>query len=81
MKNDIQNQHIAINNLQEKELINIAQTIPKAPIPTDRNNFAFFGITSTGKFSLINCLMGLNLAEVGRGETTKKYMSLSFWIF
>jgi GTP-binding protein EngB required for normal cell division len=35
-------------------------------------NFGFFGLTSTGKSTIINKLIGENVAEVGSYETTKE---------
>lgn len=34
------------------------------------NNFAFFGLTSSGKSTMINIIVGADLAETGVGETT-----------
>jgi len=39
-------------------------------LPMDGRNFGFFGVTSTGKSTVINKLVGKNVAEVGAGETT-----------
>lgn len=41
-------------------------------LPLDGRNFGFFGLTSTGKSTIINKLIGQNLAEVGAGETTTR---------
>ncbi|CAF4434951.1 unnamed protein product, partial [Adineta steineri] len=43
-----------------------------APLPMQGRNFGFFGLTSTGKSTIINKLIGKNLAEVGAGETTQE---------
>jgi len=34
--------------------------------------FGFFGVTSTGKSTMINKLIGFDLAETGAGETTQE---------
>lgn len=39
-------------------------------LPMDGRNFGFFGLTSTGKSTIINKLIGKDLAAVGAGETT-----------
>jgi len=36
----------------------------------DGRNFGFFGLTSTGKSTIINKLIGKDVAAVGAGETT-----------
>ena len=41
------------------------------PLPMTGKNFGFFGLTSTGKSTIINQIIGENLAEVGACETTK----------
>jgi ribosome biogenesis GTPase A len=38
----------------------------------DGRNFGFFGIISTGKSTIINKLIGRDVAEVGADETTMK---------
>lgn len=50
-------------------LIQLAKQV--APIEMKGINVAIFGITSTGKSTIINKLLGKNLAAVGIGETTK----------
>ena len=35
-------------------------------------NIGLFGVTSTGKSTMVNALLGRNLAETGCGETTTK---------
>jgi ribosome biogenesis GTPase A len=49
-----------------------------------RLSFGFFGITSTGKSTMINTLVGSEVAETGEGETTMKVQrydapGLSLW--
>ncbi len=45
------------------------------PLQMNGRNFGFFGITSTGKSTIINKLIGKDVAEVGAGETTTKIQS------
>ena len=40
------------------------------PYRLGERSFGFFGLTSTGKSTLINRLIGFDLAETGAGETT-----------
>jgi len=42
------------------------------PLDMQGKNFGFFGITSTGKSTIINRLIGENVADVGACETTKE---------
>jgi GTP-binding protein EngB required for normal cell division len=42
------------------------------PLDLKGKNFGFFGLTSTGKSTIINRIIGENLAEVGACETTKE---------
>ncbi|CAF1085676.1 unnamed protein product [Adineta steineri] len=42
-----------------------------APLQLDGINVAIFGVTSTGKSTIINKLLGKDVAAVGIGETTK----------
>lgn len=42
------------------------------PIKLEGRSFGFFGVTSTGKSTIINSLLGQKIAEVGAGETTTK---------
>jgi predicted GTPase len=39
------------------------------------HTFAFFGVTSTGKSSMINRLLGKDVAATGVGETTKEIIA------
>ena len=59
---------------QDKEakiaLIELAQQT--APTKLKGFNIAIFGLTSTGKSTMLNALLGQNLAETGVGETTKE---------
>jgi GTP-binding protein EngB required for normal cell division len=50
----------------------------------DGRNFGFFGLTSTGKSTIINKLIGRDVAEVGAGETTTQiqpYEGLGYRLF
>ncbi|CAF1311795.1 unnamed protein product [Didymodactylos carnosus] len=49
------------------ELARLTQALPLEGI-----NISIFGLTSTGKSTLINSLLGQNVAETGVGETTTK---------
>lgn len=51
-------------------LVKLASQAP--PIAMTGRNFGVFGITSTGKSTLINKFIGKDLAAVGAGETTKE---------
>jgi GTP-binding protein EngB required for normal cell division len=51
-------------------LINLASKTQAMPM--DGRNFGFFGLTSTGKSTIINKLLNKEVAEVGAGETTMK---------
>jgi small GTP-binding protein len=42
------------------------------PIILEGNNIGVFGLTSTGKSTLLNAILGMNVAETGAGETTKE---------
>ena len=54
----------------KKMVIELAQQT--APAKLDGFNVALFGLTSTGKSTMLNALLGQNLAEIGVGETTVK---------
>ena len=54
----------------KKVLIDLAQQT--APVKMEGLNVALFGQTSTGKSTMLNALLGQNLAETGVGETTTK---------
>ncbi|CAF3763859.1 unnamed protein product [Rotaria sp. Silwood1] len=54
------------------ELANITQ-----PMPMEGNNIGLFGLTSTGKSTILNAILGQKLAKTGVGETTKKIVSYS----
>jgi len=47
------------------------------PNLTEGNNIAFIGVTNTGKSTMINSLIGKEVAEIGCGETTKKITAYS----
>jgi GTP-binding protein EngB required for normal cell division len=65
---------------QAKEaLIRLAKNAK--PIGMEGNNIAFFGLTATGKSTMLNKLYGQNVAETGIGETTgniKSYKTEDF---
>jgi GTP-binding protein EngB required for normal cell division len=54
-----------------KTLIKLATATP--PAEMSGRNFAFFGMTSTGKSTMINKLLGKNIAATGVGETTREH--------
>ena len=54
----------------KKVLVELAQKT--APAKMEGKNVALFGQTSTGKSTMLNALLGQNLAETGVGETTMK---------
>lgn len=51
-------------------LIQLAQKTE--PIKLEGRSFGFFGVTSSGKSTIINSLLGQKVTEVGAGETTTK---------
>jgi GTP-binding protein EngB required for normal cell division len=66
---DIENQ-----DKQAKEaLIRLAKKAK--PIGMEGNNIAFFGLTATGKSTILNKLFGQKVAETGIGETTSRITS------
>ena len=58
------------DNEAKKVLIELAQQT--APVKMEGVNVALFGQTSTGKSTMLNALLGQNLAETGAGEVTMK---------
>jgi len=54
----------------KKALIQLAQSTE--PIKMVGNNIGLFGLTSTGKSTMLNALLGQKVAETGVGETTTK---------
>ena len=57
---------------QDKELFKMLLLLMEKtePMPMEGHNVGLFGITSTGKSTLINALLGEQRAETGMGETT-----------
>lgn len=54
------------------------------PVKLPDNSYAFFGLTSTGKSTILNGILGSNVAETGYGETTtdiKPYLGTNFFIW
>ncbi|CAF0878152.1 unnamed protein product [Adineta ricciae] len=51
-----------------KTLIELAKLTE--PLPMEGNNIGLFGLTSTGKSTMLNTLIGKTVAETGAGETT-----------
>ncbi|CAF5140825.1 unnamed protein product, partial [Rotaria magnacalcarata] len=45
------------------------------PIKMERINIALFGLTATGKSTMLNALYGKTVAETGIGETTTQVTS------
>ena len=62
-----------------KVLIELARRTP--PIPMEGNNIGLFGLTSTGKSTMLNALLGQNVAQTGVGETTTKITAYNGTIF
>ncbi len=63
-------------------LIRLATGTP--PMQMIGRNFGFFGVTSTGKSTMINKLLGKELAATGVGETTKEitdYNGLNYTLY
>lgn len=58
---------------QAAALIKLAEGIE--PSPLHNRSFGFFGLTSTGKSTIVNKLIGMEVAEVGAGETTTEIQS------
>lgn len=54
----------------KQEIIELAAQT--APAKLDGFNVALFGLTSTGKSTMLNALLGQEVAETGVGETTTK---------
>ncbi|CAF4110161.1 unnamed protein product, partial [Rotaria sp. Silwood1] len=50
----------------KKVLVNLAQAT--RPAPLEGINIGFFGLTSTGKSTMLNSLLGQNVADTGVGE-------------
>jgi small GTP-binding protein len=53
-----------------KVLIELARLTQ--PMPLEGSNVGLFGLTSTGKSTMLNALLGQKVAETGAGETTTK---------
>ena len=65
-----------------KIFIELARLTP--PMLLEGNNIGLFGSTSTGKSTMLNAILGQNLAETGIGETTqeiKAYPGESFTLW
>lgn len=63
-------------------LIELARATEPAVLPG--NNFALFGLTSTGKSTIINRMLGQDVAETGHGEVTKQtrlYPGSNFFVW
>jgi small GTP-binding protein len=54
----------------KRALVQLAQTTE--PVKMQGSNVGFFGLTSTGKSTMLNALLGQKVAETGVGETTTK---------
>ena len=57
-------------HLQERPVVRTARHIRSLRL--EGNNIGVFGLTSTGKSTLVNSLLGRKAAETGAGETTTK---------
>jgi len=65
-----------------KILIELARLTP--PLQLEGNNIGLFGSTSTGKSTMLNTLLGQNVAPTGVGETTteiKAYQGSKFTLW
>ncbi|CAF1442147.1 unnamed protein product [Adineta steineri] len=62
-----------INQYAAQNLIKLASNTQ--PFQLGERSFGFFGLTSTGKSTIINKLIGFDLAETGAGETTQENQS------
>ncbi|CAF1478363.1 unnamed protein product, partial [Rotaria sordida] len=66
----------------KKALVDLARRA--TPIEMNGNNIGIFGLTSTGKSTLLNSLLGEKKAETGAGETTTQitpYPSTQFTLW
>ena len=64
-------EELAIHDQQAKKiLVQLAQETKS--VKMEGINIALFGLTSTGKSTMINALLGKRVAETGAGETTTK---------
>ncbi|UJR12957.1 hypothetical protein I4U23_017133 [Adineta vaga] len=73
-----------LREIQTNSYESLTQTKPKVadtitelsrevkPIEMTGNHIALFGLTSTGKSTMLNSLLGENVAETGYSETTTK---------
>jgi GTP-binding protein EngB required for normal cell division len=59
-----------VNQHAAESLVKLASNTE--PYQLGGRAFGFFGLTSTGKSTMINKLLGFDLAETGAGETTKE---------
>ena len=59
-----------VDRRTSETLVNLAANTD--PIRLGQRAYGFFGLTSTGKSTMINKLIGFDLAETGAGETTKE---------
>ncbi|CAF1467336.1 unnamed protein product, partial [Adineta steineri] len=59
-----------INQYAAQNLIKLASNTH--PFQLGERSFGFFGLTSTGKSTMINKLIGFDLAETGADETTQE---------
>ena len=83
-KNEIESyEALAEQNMRlNAVLIELARATEPAVLPG--KNFAFFGLTSTGKSTIINSLLDQNVAETGYGEVTKQtqlYPGSNFFVW
>jgi small GTP-binding protein len=63
-------------------LIELAKKTDAVKLPD--NSYAFFGLTSTGKSTILNGILGNNVAATGYGETTteiRPYPGANFFIW
>ncbi|CAF2808446.1 unnamed protein product [Rotaria sp. Silwood2] len=62
---------------QDKEMKKIFIELARLtqPMPMEGCNIGLFGLTSTGKSTMLNAIIGQKLAETGVGETTRNIVS------
>ena len=73
-ENKIKKNEMNIDNNKKSEELNI-----KNIKLNDFIYIPFIGLSSTGKSTILNCIMGCNLLPYGRNECTKKGIIIKYW--